>query len=309
MSDEEKQKAQELYREAQEAHRRYQEAVRAYFASEEYRRAVIAFDAALKELENRGLLQWDREANRYEMHPVVRGHAAELLEAADRTETFHKVRDHFASLPPDDLGSATELTHVAHSLEIYRCLVGAGMLDEAADFYRGELARTLFFHVGAYAVILELLKPLFRNDLRGMPCLTSIRNQSYVLNNLAIAYGEMGRDEDALVVYEKTMQLNLEEGDWVNLATGLQNLHFSFINLHRRAEGVAALSLARELADAAEVEGGVTVALFYQMCTAIDQGNFAEAEALDAEFRQRPQPHVAKYLPGDAECPPSSRTG
>lgn len=301
MSDEEKQKAQTSYREAQEAHRCYQEAVQAYFASEEYRRAEPAFDAALTELENRGLLQWDREANRYEMHPVVRGHAAELLEAADRTETFHKVRDHFASLPPDDFDSATELTHVAHNLEIYRCLVGAGMLDEAARFYRGELSNTLYFHVGAYAVVLELLKPLFRDDLLGMPCLASASDQSYILNDLAFAYLEMGREEDALVVLRKTLQLDLEEESWNYLAAGLRNLLVSFALLHRRAGSVAALSLARELAEAAEAGDHITTAMLFQMCDAIDQGRFAEAEALDEEFHQRPQPHKAMYRPGDAE--------
>ncbi len=141
LSDEKKKEAEAAFHEARESYRRYQEELRAYLASAEYRQGVTAFDRALEELENRGLLQWDREANRYEMHPVVRGHAAELLEESDRTETFLKVRDHFASLPPDELDKATELAHVAHSLEIYRCLVGAGKLDEAASFYRGELSK------------------------------------------------------------------------------------------------------------------------------------------------------------------------
>ncbi len=30
-------------------------------------------DAALSELEDRGLLGWDRRANRYDLHPIVRG--------------------------------------------------------------------------------------------------------------------------------------------------------------------------------------------------------------------------------------------
>ncbi len=302
MSEEEKQKAQQSYREAREAYRGYQEKVRAYYAGAEYRRAVMAFDASLKELENRGLLQWDREANRYEMHPVVRGYAAELIEAGDRTETFHKVRDHFESLPPDDLGSATELAHVAHSLEIYRCFVGAGMLDEAATFYRGDLSRTLLFSVGAYPVILELLKPLFRNDLQGMPCLASASAQSYILNVLALAYENTGQAEKALLAYEKTLKLDIEEENWLNLATGLRNLSLSFRMLARRAEGVAALSLARELAEVAEDGDGLTKAIQFQVCDAIEQGRFAEAEALDAEFRLRSQPHITFYRPGEVEC-------
>ncbi len=181
MSDEEKQKAQTSY---QEARRRYQEVLQGHSA--EYRRAVTAFGAALTELVNRGLLEWHRKGNRYEMHPVVRGYAAELHEAGDRTQTLHLVRDYFASLPPDDLGSATELDHLANSLEIYRCFVADGMLDEAASFYHGDLSSTLIFHVGAYAVIMELLKPLFRNDLQGMPYLASASARGSILKDLAI---------------------------------------------------------------------------------------------------------------------------
>ena len=150
-----------------------------------------------RNLENRGLLQWDREGNRYEMHPVVRGHAAEIIEENDRTQTFLKVRDHFASLPPDDLAKATELVHVAHSLEIYRCLVGAGKLDEAASFYSGKLSSALLIHVGAFPIVLELLEPLFRNDLHGIPRLESASDQSYILNDLAFAYGGLGREKEA----------------------------------------------------------------------------------------------------------------
>jgi len=289
------------YREAQQAYLRYQEAMRLYPTTPEYYRAVTAFDSALKELEERGLLQWDRDANTYGMHPVVRGHAAELLEAGDRTETFHKVRDHFASLPPDDLYAATELVHVAHSLEIYRCFVEAGMLDEAVQFYRGELSYTLLHNVGAYAVVLELLKPLFLNDLRGMPCLTSASDRSYILNDLAIVYMDLGRSEDAVSVLGKKLQLDLEAESRIGLDAGLYNLSVDLHEIGRRAEGAAALALCRELAEAYEDENGVTMAIFLQMADAIEQGRFADAETLDAEFRKRPLPHVAHYRPGEVD--------
>ncbi len=301
MSDDHKEQARAEFREAQAAYESYQEAIRAYFASPEYRQGVKAFDQALSELENRGLLQWDRDANRYEMHPVVRGHAAELLETHDRAETFDKVRDHFAGLPPDDLATATELAHVAHSLEIYRCFVGAGRLDAAAGFYCGELANTLGFHIGAHSVVLELLKPLFRNDLQGLPCLQSPWVQSYILSVLAFVFDNLGREEDALGIYERAVQLELQREDWSEAATSLQNLQISLSNLGRRAEAAAALALARGLGEAAKGEAGVTRVIVDQMADAIKQGRFADAETLLAEFRRRPQPPTAVYRPGGAE--------
>jgi hypothetical protein len=301
LPDEEKEKQQSAYREAMEAFRKYVEAVLAYPVSVEYRQGVTAFDAALKELENRGLLQWDRDSNRYEMHPVVRGHAAELLEENDKTETFLKVRNHFASLPPDNLDTATELAHLTHSLEIYRCLVGAGRLDEAASFYSGGLSRTIRNHVGANFVTVELLKPLFRNDLRGIPCLESISDQCYVLIDLACAFEELGHAEDSIGMVLRSMQLELQIKYWSWAVNSLRHLRECFARLNRISESVEALSLARELAKAAEDVDGVSMVIYDQMAINVFQGHFAEAAALNVEFCQRLKPSSAFYVQGDAE--------
>ena len=58
------------------------------------------------------------------------------------------------------------------------------------------------------------------------------------------------------------------------------------------------MSLARELAEAAEVESGVSMAIYFQIHTAVDEGRFADAESLVAEFHQRAQPPLAQYRPG-----------
>jgi tetratricopeptide (TPR) repeat protein len=301
MVDNEKADAQRHFQEELEAYGRYQDALQSYLACAEYRTSVTSFDSALAELEDRGLVQWDRVANHYDMHPVVRGHAAELLEANDRTDTFLKVRDHFVGLPPDDLGRATELAHASHSLEIYRCLVGAGKLDEAAEFYVGELAMTLSAHIGANSVILELMKPLFRNDLCGMPCVGSAIHRADLLNSLAIAYGDLGREERAIPVYQRSLRICLDLADWSSAALSLRNLSPPLGRLQRRSESVAASTLARELAEAADDQEGVFRAISFQMDIAFEQGRFADASKLYAEFRRRQELPGSIYLRGSAE--------
>ncbi len=81
----------------------------------------------------------------------------------------------------------------------------------------------------------------------------------------------------------------------------MRNLCSSFIKLNRIAEASAVLSLAQDLAVAAENEDGVTVGILHQMRDDINRGRFAEAQALDSQFRRRTPPHTAVYLPGDAE--------
>jgi hypothetical protein len=76
-------------------------------------------------------------------------------------------------------------------------------------------------------------------------------------------------------------------------------LRNALYNKSRRAEAVAALALARDLATAAGDADGVTLAIFYQMWDAIEQGRFEDAESLDAEYRQRPSPPEVYSRPGD----------
>jgi hypothetical protein len=91
------------------------DALRKYQESAEYRQAILAFDKSLDEFQGRGLLQRDRDSGHYDMHPVVRGHAADFLEESDRKQTFLTVRDHFEGLPPDDFDKATNCptSHIA----------------------------------------------------------------------------------------------------------------------------------------------------------------------------------------------------
>ena len=45
-------------------------------------------DTALAELEDRGLIGWDREANRYDTHPIVRGVVWQLTTTKDQQAVY-----------------------------------------------------------------------------------------------------------------------------------------------------------------------------------------------------------------------------
>ena len=59
-------------------------------------------DATLTELEDRGLLGWDRRANRYDLHPIVREVAWNGLDRPARQGMYAGLQDHFESLPVID---------------------------------------------------------------------------------------------------------------------------------------------------------------------------------------------------------------
>jgi tetratricopeptide (TPR) repeat protein len=253
-SDDEKQTGIADHKRAQVAYRQYQEALRAYLESVEYEQAIRSFDKGLRELQDRGLLQWDRDGGHYDMHPVVRGHAAEMLDEGDRKQTFLAARDHFAALPPDDFDTATELSHVTQSIEIYRCLLGAGLFEEAVRFYRGDFSRALLFHIGAPATVIELLTPLFRGGENGLPNLESVDGQDFILNSLAIAVGELGRHDEALRLARRSLAVNVQEGDWDQIVDGLIRWAAWTGGLERRAESAIATALGLELAGLATTE-------------------------------------------------------
>jgi tetratricopeptide (TPR) repeat protein len=301
LSEEERAQRLARYRKSLDAFNQYKEALASYPQSTEYRQTIHAFDKALKELQDRGLLQWDRDNGYYDMHPVVRGHAADFLEDGDRKQTFLKVRDHIAALPPDDFNKATELAHLTHSLEIYRCLIGAGHFDEAVSFWKGGLSDTLFFNLGAYTLGAELLLSLFRGSKDGLPCLISLADQSYILNDLGFAFFELGRVEEASSLLGAAFRIDLREQDWNGLGTGLRNYSIFARRLDRRAEGAGVLALGRSLAEIADHQVGISCAILLQAWEAIDEGRFTDANHLLTEFVARPQPPLSAYRPGDVQ--------
>ncbi len=53
----------------------------------------------LADLEDRGLLGWDRRANRYDLHPIVRGVTWSGLGNQDKQGIYETLNAHFESLP------------------------------------------------------------------------------------------------------------------------------------------------------------------------------------------------------------------
>ena len=124
------------------------------------KRADARLIAALSDLEDRGLLWWDREANTYDLHPIVRVYAFEQLQEGERVSTNERIRAHFEALPPEDLETASSVEYLERTITIFRALVGSGRSDEASALWQGRLWKPLYLRIAAYASVIELLTPL-----------------------------------------------------------------------------------------------------------------------------------------------------
>jgi tetratricopeptide (TPR) repeat protein len=289
------------YGKQKEVYEQYRKTLQEYFASAEYHKAMADFHAALGDLEDRGLLQWDRETNTYDLHPVVRAYAFEQLEERERTGTYNAVSDHFARLPPENVEEATELAHVKNSIEIMRALIGAGRFEEALACLRGSLAMSLIHSICAYPIIAELLSPLLGFGGEGAFVLPDPMDRSYAAKVLATALTEMGRLEEGHHLCREAVRLDLESGNPRTLATGLCYLFYSLNRMNRLALATHTFQLAFDLQMASKDEDQMTASLAYMLSSAAERGQFEEAEAHFTSFRQRKQPSFALYRPGDAE--------
>ena len=119
----------------------------------------------IKDLENRGLLQYDKQAKHYDLHPVVRGVASGRLAQTEKETYGQRVVDHFSSRPHNPYEQAETLEDVSDVLHVVRTLVQMGRFQEADDAYSNDIANTLLYNLEEYAGIVALLRPFFPDRL------------------------------------------------------------------------------------------------------------------------------------------------
>src|SRR5882672_2095365 len=83
-------------------------------------------DHTLTELEDRGLIGWDREANRYDAHPIVRGVVWQRADANDRRAVYAALEAHFQPMATPGWDQVETLADLTPAIERYHTLVGLG---------------------------------------------------------------------------------------------------------------------------------------------------------------------------------------
>ncbi len=175
-------------------------------------------DASLKALESRGLVHWDRKANKYDLHPIVRRFAYDRLTASDRTAAHTRLVNYFDAIPK--LEKVDKLEDLAPVIELYHHMVRAGNLDEARVLYRDRLD-PLYYQFGAYQLIIELMQALFIDGEDKPPRLKDESDQAWTLNELANSYSQSGQPRRAASVWSTAIPVAEKIGEKINVAVGL----------------------------------------------------------------------------------------
>ncbi len=119
-------------------------------------------DRVLTDLEDRGLLGWDRVSNRYDLHPVVRGVAWSSLDPDARHGIDLRMAEHLGEAPEVDDTAVTSIDDLSNTIELYHTLVRLGRLYAAAELLVNRILRPLG-RLGGYRYLAELVRILIED--------------------------------------------------------------------------------------------------------------------------------------------------
>jgi tetratricopeptide (TPR) repeat protein len=273
----------------------------AWQQSPEVRDAARTLAEAVRDLEQRGLMQYDRASGRHDLHPVVRAVVFAGLEPDDLQRHGQRSVDLFTSMPHSPYERARTLEDVAPALNLVRTLLRLGRLPEAAAaFDTQKLDLTLSRNLEANAELLALLRPFFGSDWSEVK--ESVATREFVLSSAAGgALAQTGDINNSRVAYGSALTTAVTKSEWQLVSIGLRNLAGISMQTHP-ARSSRLLNLALDLANALNEEAHVFKSLLWLFEIHIILGRWDEVAAtwqqLDVMGRDWPR---ELYAPGDAE--------
>jgi tetratricopeptide (TPR) repeat protein len=186
-------------------------------------RSARELDEVLTELEDRGLVGWDKRANRYDLHPIVRGVVWSGLGEDTRRGVYTSLHAHFEALPMiDNYLEVNSLEDLTPAIELYNTLIGLRRYDDAKNLFSERLDNATLYRLSASRQRVELLEMLFPDGVDQLPPVSSQDSQAFTLNTLALAYLGNGQLGYAAQLFRRNIEIRSKMG--INPNTGLINL-------------------------------------------------------------------------------------
>ncbi len=216
-----------------------------------------ALDTTLTELEDRGLIGWDREANRYDAHPIVRGVVWQLMGSDDQQAVYTALEAHFEPMATLEYDNVESLDDLLPAIERYHTLVGLGRYDDAYVVFRDRLERATLYRLAVHRERIEWLERLFPGGVEELPALSDERRQGSTLNTLALSYKLSGQPSRAVPLLRRALEIAQKQRSKKNQQVALSNLGNVLRETGAFRESVGALHQAlavnRDLEDASRV--------------------------------------------------------
>lgn len=185
-------------------------------------------DQVLSELEDRGLVGWDKRSNRYDLHSIVRGVVWHGMRSETQRNLYSKLHTFFEELPQiDTRRRGISLEDLTPAIELYSTLIGLERYDDAAAFYQERLELALLYRLSATRHQIELLELLFPEGLDQLPKVRDHKTQALILHALAQAYQFSGHPSRAVVMYRRVNTIKGAIGDYEVLRASLASLAYT----------------------------------------------------------------------------------
>jgi tetratricopeptide (TPR) repeat protein len=282
--------AEAQYSQSKAAYEIYLQAKIAYERSTDFKRAVAHFDALLQDLEERGLIWWDKNNLQYDLHPVVRGYAFSHLEESERQQTSDRIYDFFDKRERGNYQRQfASYKAMQNLIAMYNALIGAGKFDTAANLFVNRISNSLVYEgLGLYHKAYELLLPLFLHGLHELPIVSTTSLQSFMLNQMGSVLHYLHRFEEALTVKAKYVKLALSSSDSTDLQISIANYGNSLIGMNRLAQTLRGYQCLLDLAQSISNYEEVSYAHYSFIQTYSILGLWQDAKAAYETFCENP---------------------
>ncbi|PNY37272.1 hypothetical protein C2E31_08280, partial [Rhodopirellula baltica] len=221
--------------------------IKAWLKSPEFRAAPKNLEVTVKDLEQRGLLQWDGRTRKYDLHPVVRGVASGAMAAAERERHGQRVVDHFTSQPHRPYKEAETLEDLRNGLHIVRTLIKLNRDPHEILYAYGNGLRQALSNLDLEEVNLAILRRFFQQDWGTLAGGLSDYAKMFCAN--AAAYSLRASDAAASIVANRVAFFSaLEMDDWHVVRMSVTNTAIDLSRLNRCARQEAWVVFAVELA-------------------------------------------------------------
>lgn len=248
---------------------------------EEIRTTAQDLTAIVKDLERRGLLQYDAVTKRHDLHPVVRGISAGGLKLEEKSRYGQRVMDHFSQKAQDPYDQAESLEAFDNARHIVKVLFQMGKVEEARDFaIKNSFMQTLNHRFEAHNDILAIIRPFFSAGWKEMPLFLGKKAGISLAKRAAVALRRIGALQDAFDVSETALHVILDQNVEYNLFSQLISIASTVGEQNHLALEDRLLDLASDAALVTEFEKDMltlSLARFRQLSRL---GRWSEAQTI-----------------------------
>ncbi len=239
----------------------------------------------VRDLEHRGLLQYDRQLKRYDLHPVVRGFASGGLKQDEKESYGRRVVDYFSQQAPLSYRDAETLDDLSCGLHIVRTLLLMGEYQQAADAFVGNLCNPLLFNLEAHAELLTVARPFFRKGWGTLPDKTTSYQAMHMAGDAAMALTATGELDASLLADGAVIRQALLDRSWEEIKKPLVGIANVLLRRNRLAKVEQCVLLEIELCSLLKSDIYNAQSDYFTHLTTV--GRFSEAESLCQELKAK----------------------